>query len=470
MAFWDSGVVTATLFVLSMLGLAGFCRYRISAVERLGIPDCILAGVLGLLLGPGGGGWVSIDTGVLESAVYHGLAIVFIAVGLQEAPAGRQGGGGRSMAFAIPFMAVMQGLLGLLMVLVLTAVLGAALHPGFGLLLPLGFNQGPGQALSMGSAWEQSGLVSGSQVGLIMASLGFFWAIVAGVPLIAVGRRLGWLDDPGRSGVKLDTQAPSGGESLPVSGPGGLEVLTLHVVFIGVVYLATYGVVSALAGGLSARPQLAAMIWGFHFLVGVGLAMTLRGLVRRLGGRGLPLDSDLLGRIAGLTVDFVTCSAIAAVQLGVLRENFLPIFAITTLGGGATLFFSIWLARRAFPEAPFEHCLVLFGISTGTLPMGLALLRKVDPQFRGPAPASAVLGAVGALVFSIPLLLVVMPIPVGQWPEGFPGAVWLCIGILAVYLAVIVLAWKKLGPLQFDRPLSRLWPTDQALPSGDVHD
>jgi len=470
-AFWESGAVLAGLFVLSMLGLASLCRARIAAVERLGIPDCILAGMLGLLVGPGGLGWVSIDSGVLESAVYHGLALVFIAVGLQEAPAGRKGGGGRSMAFAIPFMAVMQGLLGLLMVLLLTAVLGAALHPGFGLLLPLGFNQGPGQALSMGSAWEQSGLVNGSQVGLIMAAMGFFWAIVAGVPLIALGRKLGWLEDPGRSGTAPDSQVSAQSDTLPDTGPGGLEVLTLHVVFIGVVYLATFGVVSALASGLAAKPQLAAMIWGFHFLVGVGLAMALRIFWRRVArGGGLPLDTGLLGRIAGLTVDFVTCAAISAVQVGVLRDNFVPIFVITTLGGGATLLFSIWLARRAFPEAPFEHCLVLFGISTGTLPMGLALLRKVDPQFKGPAPASAVLGAVGALVFSIPLLLVVMPIPVGQWPDGFPGAVWLCVGILAVYLGVIVLAWKKLGPLELQRPFSQLWPAPELEPAEGVHE
>ena len=58
------------------------------------------------------------------------------------------------------------------------------------------------------------------------------------------------------------------------------------------------------------------------------------------------------------------------------------------------------------------------------------------------------------------LLLVVLPIPVGQWPDGFPGAVWLSVGILVVYLGIIVLAWWKLGPLQFDKPLMRMWPTE----------
>ena len=41
---------------------------------------------------------------------------------------------------------MLAGLLGLLMVLLLTAVLGAALHPGFGLLLPLEWSVPPYRA------------------------------------------------------------------------------------------------------------------------------------------------------------------------------------------------------------------------------------------------------------------------------------------------------------------------------------
>lgn len=229
--------------------------------------------------------------------------------------------------------------------------------------------------------------------------------------------------------------------------------LTLHLVFVAGVYLATYLVVTGLASALAGRPQLAAMVWGFHFLVGVALALALRVGVTRLGsGEGLPLHDGLLGRISTVMVDVVTCSALAAVQIGVLRTHLLPILVITTVGGGVTLWFTQWIARRAFPDAPFEHGLLLFGMATGTLPVGLALLRQVDPRMQSPASSSAVLGSLGALVLGAPLLLVVLPIPVGAWPDGFPDAVWLAVGILVVYLLVLVLGWWRLGTLQLRVP------------------
>jgi ESS family glutamate:Na+ symporter len=457
MAFWSSGAASAILYVLACLGGATFLRTRIGALQRLGIPDCILAGVIGLTLGPSVSGLVSIDTSVLESVVYHGLALIFITVGLQRPSKGGSSGGGKSMAFAIPFLAVMQGFIGLSLVLIISAITAEALHPGFGLLLPLGFNQGPGQALSMGQAWEASGLTDGSQIGLIIATIGFLWAIVAGIPLIAWGKRRGLLT----ATQSTDSNTPKEA-ALPQPEGSAVAPLTLHLVFIGCVYLATYGLVANLASALSAKPQLAAMVWGFHFLIGVGLALALRTLVTRLGsGDGLPLHDGLLGRTSSVMVDVVTCSALAAVQIGVLKTHFIPILVITTVGGGLTLLVTIWLARRAFPEAPFEHGVVLFGLATGTLPMGLALLRQVDPKLEGPAPASAVLGAVGALVLSAPLLLVVLPIPVGAWPDGFPGAVWLTTGILLIYLSLLLLGWWKLGNLQFTRPMAQLWPSSK---------
>jgi ESS family glutamate:Na+ symporter len=457
MSFWTSGSAAAILYVLACLGGATLLRTRIAALQRLGIPDCIMAGVIGLVLGPSVSGLVRIDTSVLESVVYHGLALIFITVGLQRPSKTGNSGGGKSMAFAIPFLAVMQGFIGLALVLLISAITAEALHPGFGLLLPLGFNQGPGQALSMGQAWEASGLTDGSQIGLIIAAIGFLWAIVAGVPLIAWGKRRGLLTAP-KTANAAEPNAPT---EPPLPQPEGSSVapLTLHLVFIGCVYLATYGIVSNLADALSSKPQLSAMVWGFHFLIGVGLALALRTIVTRIGsGAGLPLHDGLLGRTSSVMVDVVTCSALAAVQIGVLKTHLIPILVITTVGGGLTLFVTIWLARRAFPESPFEHGVVLFGLATGTLPMGLALLRQVDPKLEGPAPASAVLGAVGALVLSAPLLLVVLPIPVGAWPDGFPGAVWLTTGILLLYLSLLLLGWWKLGNLQFTKPMAQLWP------------
>ena len=79
--------------------------------------------------------------------------------------------------------------------------------------------------------------------------------------------------------------------------------------------------------------------------------------------------------------------------------------------------------------------------------MGLALLRIVDPNLQSAAPASATKGAVFALIFSAPLLLLVMPYAISQWPQGYPSTHYILIGGLTLYTFVILGFWKKLANL-----------------------
>ena len=444
MKYWESGLVVTILLVAGLLLAAELIRRFVPLFRKLGIPGSIIAGVLGLALGPSAAQLLPLDTDVLESAVYHGLAIAFIAVGLQTPPAGRKGGGSTSMAFAIPWLLTFQAALGLAIVLLL-----GGLHPGLGALLPLGFQQGPGQALSLGAAWEASGLENGAQIGLIIAAFGFAWSVFCGVPLVAWGRKRGLIAPlpPAKEATQNDTRA-----SLP---PGSLELATRQAVAIGIVYLATYGIVRFLSG-LNGLSDLA---WGFHFLVGTLIALPTRVLVNKMPGP-TPLDDKLLGRIAGITVDFITCSALAAIQISVLTANLVPILVLTTVAGLCTLFCVVWLSRRAFPDAPFEHCVVLFGAATGTLPMGLALLRIIDPELRSPAPISAVLGSIGAIIGSAPVVVVFLPRMVASWTDGtYPGAGWMWLGICIAYVIALTIGWRLIGPLRFHKPIASFWPT-----------
>lgn len=440
MQFWQSGTVLTVLWLSLALAGAEALRRTVPALARIGVPGSIVAGLFGLLAGPSVLGWLPLDAGVLESIVYHGLAIVFIAVTLTKPAGGRKGAGAASMSFAIPFMIALQCFAGLLIVMLLG--LSTPMHPGFGLILPMGFEEGPGQALSLGAAWEAGGMTNGAQVGLIVAALGFGWSIFIGVPLVAWGRRRGLLAPlpPRPTSHALDA-----GETL--SPPGAIDLLTLHAAAIAITYLLTYGFISGLAWLLRDMPGIAAMAWGFHFIFASIFAIGTRALLSRIPS-GTPLDDGLLSRIGGFTVDVVTCAAIAAIQIAVLKEHWVPIVATTAVGGLLTLVVALWLASRAFPDAPFEHCVVLFGMSTGTLPTGLALLRIIDPDLRSSAPSSAVLGSAGAVLGAAPLFLGVVPFAIGGWPGGFPGTGWATLGILAAFLLVVFGLWWKLGPLR----------------------
>lgn len=456
MAFWESGLVVDALLIAALLFAAATLRKILPPLRKLGVPDSMVAGFIGLICGPTALAVVPFNPETLESFVYHGLALVFIAVGLQSPARGKGAGGAKSVAFAIPFFAVLQGLVGLLVVLAFSAFAVERMHPGMGLMLPLGFNQGPGQALSLGRSWEASGFVDGGDVGLIVAAMGFAWAVFIGVPLVAWGRKKGWAADPGTAADAAAIEQEK--REVPPPGPGALELLSTQAIWIGLIYLATYGILYGLAALLVDKPQFAAMVWGFHFIVGTFLALGARRVLDRLVPKH-QLDDALLGRISGTTVDVVTCSAIAAVSLTVFRANLVPILVLTSLGGGATLLSCIWLARRAFPSAPFQHAVVMFGAATGTLPTGLALLRIMDPEMKGPVPANVVLGAAGALVLSIPLLIVVLPIPIAGFEHNYWGSIGLAVGILAVYILLLLVGWRFLGPLRFAKPWRKFWPS-----------
>ncbi|PRP93077.1 Sodium/glutamate symporter [Enhygromyxa salina] len=449
MQFWASGGALTAITIIVLLLACEVIARLIPPLRRLGLPLAILAGAIGLLLGDQALGLLSLDIELLESVVYHGLAIVFISVSLKAPSEGGRTAGSRSMAFAIVAMMATQAVVGLGVIL----ALDSTLHPGFGLLLPMGFEEGPGQALSMGAAWDDGGLPNGAQVGLIIAVIGFGWCVLAGVPLVIWGRRKGW--------AARDQSAAGGREAetitVPQPEPGSLDTLTTQAAVVGLCYLLTWALCTGLARALASMPDLAAMVWGFHFIFGAAVAMAMRPLLARLPG-GTPVDDRTMGRVGGFTVDVITCAALSAVQIAVLRSHWLPIVLVTTLGGLWTLVFAMWMARRAWTEAPFEHAVLWFGMSTGTLPTGLALLKVVDPDMRSPAAVSAVFGSAGSVIGVGPLLMGLVPMTVAAYGGDWPGRGWLMLGALVGYSIVVIGLWRAFGGLRFRGPLLSMWP------------
>ena len=189
--FFTNAVVRTLLGLGVCFALATLITRRIPQIQKLGLPLAIVAGLLGCIarvIDPS-----CMDVDVLKTMVYHGLALVFITVGLQFPSKSAKNRDALSIGFAISTMGALQGFMGALCIMVLSVIIGNQLHPGLGLLVPLGFNQGPGQALTFGRAWEATGLESGADLGIIIAALGFVWSIIVGIPLVLYGKKKGWL-------------------------------------------------------------------------------------------------------------------------------------------------------------------------------------------------------------------------------------------------------------------------------------
>ncbi|MFT6142726.1 MAG: ESS family glutamate:Na+ symporter [Myxococcota bacterium] len=441
---WEQSLLVTALVMAGCFFVAEVCRRLVPPLRSLGLPGSILAGMFGLLVGPQLLSILPINNAVLTTLVYHGLAIVFIAIALTPPDPGSSShsatADATSMGFAIVVMISLQTVVGIAVVLSL-GLLSEPTHPGFGLMLPLGFEQGPGQAMSMGKAWEASGgLVDGEQIGLVVAAAGFAWSIVVGVPLVAFGRLRGWTSSKRAAMTAPEPAVTSRGQ------PGSVDIMTQQLVIIGLCYSVTLGLCSGLYTLLMPIAEdVAPMVWGFHFIIGALVASAVRAALLKMGS-GEVLSRALLPRISGTAVDITTVCAIAAVQLSVFASNWVPIAVLTTIGGVVTLVVCVWLAPRAFNEDRFEHMVVWFGMSTGTLPMGLALVRIIDPELRTSAAISAVAGSAVATLGAIPVVLLLHPAMVSTWPTA--GGLWLLLLATVAYAVVVTVVWWRTGRLR----------------------
>ena len=119
------------------------------------IPTSVLAGFL--LLALKSAGILKIPSNFLEMVTYHGIAIGFIALSLRASNRKEEeadkGSGFRSGALIISTYLV-QAVMGLAISLILSYFWMPGLFKASGILLPMAFGQGPGQANNVGLTYE----------------------------------------------------------------------------------------------------------------------------------------------------------------------------------------------------------------------------------------------------------------------------------------------------------------------------
>ena len=180
-------------WLASMLLIGVLLRARIPFFQRFLFPSCLIGGIIGLILV--NFRVINVAVSDLEIFAYHFFNISFISVGLTHGN-DQKNSSPRSKAFikGPAWMALVQGTCfglqaavgGLL--LILFGVLGMELFPTFGFLVPLGFEEGPGQALSVGKVWEGFGFTQAATIGLTFAAIGYLFAFFVGVPIVNRGK------------------------------------------------------------------------------------------------------------------------------------------------------------------------------------------------------------------------------------------------------------------------------------------
>jgi ESS family glutamate:Na+ symporter len=440
------GTALQFAFILALLGVSLILKANIKFFRKHLIPTALLGGLIGLIMGPEILGWVPFNAETLENIVYHLMAVGFIALALKKRQK-KSNANITNTGFAIVNTYIWQAVIGLGITLLLAATFMPNLFPNLGLLLPLSFAQGPGNALNTGSSLESlvpasKALVNGGNIGLSLAAFGFIWAIVGGIPFMNILRRIYKRKKQTVTEITSAVDPDIQEHTANVPKTIYLDDLTIQAVMIGVCYLLTYLVLLGLEAILGADSTLMKLFWGFQFLFGTLIAILMRVIMDFLNKKNITrihyIDNYLLQRISSVSFDIMIVAAVCAISLTVLAEYIVPILILTTVGGIFTMIYSAKMAKWMYKEDAFEHAVALYGMWTGTVVTGMALLKEVDPTGRTSVPESLVLGSGFAAIIGVPLMMI-LNIPISAWVQDKPWLYIVTYAVFAVYSAVCML-------------------------------
>ena len=397
------------LYIGLFFGIAVILKRIFPIFQRFVIPNSIIAGFIGFLLGPNVLNLTHLDFNTLGKMVYHMMAIGFISLALRDMTKNKTVDAFNS-GFIIVTTYLFQGFVGFLMMLI-WGIFDPRVSPLIGIILPLGFGQGPGQAYSIGSQWERLGLVHGSSVGLAIAAAGFGWATFGGIVILNFLIKKTKYNANGSSKDFLVKKKIMEVKDYEFSDMDGM---TIQIAIISIIYIITFLFLKFVEISIGSLGNLgrtvSTVLWGFHFVFGAIIAMLFRRIYGKLQRKGIAkenyLNNFLLQRIGGGVFDFMVAASISAVSFEKIKGIFWPIFFLTMLGGILTYLYISFIVSKTIQNYKVENKIAFYGMLTGTISTGMALLRELDPGFEKGVAENLVFGSGFSIFIGFPLIFV----------------------------------------------------------------
>ena len=292
---WNAVLVLGVLAVMVIVAIR-LRRYKLFHKSLL--PAAVLCGFLMLVVKLVGvkAGLFHTDSAaynrfneVLQVLTYHGIAIGFIAMTLrtpsEESKSSDRLVGPKSGAVIVSSYMI-QGLVGLAISIILSYTVMPGLFRASGILLPMGYGQGPGQANNFGTTFEKLGFTGGHSFGLAIAAAGYLSACIVGVIYLNYLVRKGKIKrgpyEPVAGSVTVDNPE----ELVESNASESLDRLSRQLAIVMGIYMLTYVVTLAITEGVGlisegAKNTVAGLIWGFNFMVGSALAIAVRALLKK---------------------------------------------------------------------------------------------------------------------------------------------------------------------------------------------
>lgn len=404
-------------FIASAIVAANVLRRKVAFIRKGLMPVSVMAGFILLILKTLGVYRPAEET--LEMLVYHSIALGFIAMSLRKAaPAGTKEA--RSAGFKSGAVIVgtylIQAVVGLVITLGLAFTVIPDLFKPAGLLLPMGFGQGPGQANNIGGSYEALGFAGGRSFGLSIAAAGYICACTVGVYILNRWKKNGLLRS-GKPENYDETQVPGffqDTNEIPIAD--SIDRFSIQAVMVLMVYLFTYLVTWGLTSGIAAvSPALAdllnSLLWGFNFIIGSVLALLVRVGLNKAQEAGWVTrqyqNNYLLNRISGFFFDLMIVAGIASIDLEDISGLLMPFVLIVLAGAICTWLYLRIVCQKTYGSYYREGLISMYGMLTGTIGSGILLLREIDPELDTPAANNLVVGSSYAIILGAPLLVFV---------------------------------------------------------------
>jgi len=460
MHFWDIEVWSFIIeFAVLLAGMmvANMLRRMIKPLRQSLIPSAVIGGflVLGLSALFRRFGIEVFQVHALETLIYHGLGLGFVALALKTEERKKSKEANRDVfntGITVVSTYLLHGVVGLSITLLLSYVIGN--WAAAGMLLPMGYGQGSGQAYNWGNIYQNATdyppFYGGISFGLAIAAMGFVASGIGGVIYLNIMKAKGR--------IKPSILNPEEAEEETVEYikrrdeialTESLDKMTVQIGLVVLTYIGAFGLMYFSSIGLDyigaiAEGTVKPIIWGFNFLIGTLCAILLKkvlGYCRKVKlVKREYRNNFMLNRIAGFMFDLMVVASIAAIDLSAFRERsfWIPLILICVAGAFATYFQIKIIAKKIFPKYSDEAFLALYGMLTGTLSTGIILLREADPSFETPAAKNLVYQQLWAIIFGFPMLLLM-----GVAPQSI-SMTWLVLAALAIlFAAMTILLFRK---------------------------
>lgn len=428
--FTDCGIIS----ILLLLGK--YLRVRVKWIQKLFIPPSLLAGLFGLALGPNGLGWIPLSPYISTySAIL--IALIFGALPLASPPFSLKSVThrvGSVWAYAQLGLLLQWSLVGLFGFFVLKAI-WPELNDAFAIMLPTGFYGGHGTAAAIGATFKEHGWEDAVSLGMTTATIGVVCAIIGGLFMIKWAAKhnhtsfvTDFKDLPSemRSGLVPKHKRDSMGEATTSSI--SIESLTLHISIILMIsfigYLISQGVKTI-------YPILEIPIFSCAFITG----LILNKLFHHFNIASY-INIETTQRLSSSFTDLLVAFGVASIQLGIVLKYTWPLITLIVAGTIIVWFITFFLGKKLAHSYWFERTVFAWGWWTGSMAMGIALLRIVDPQQNSKTMDDYAI----AYLPIAPVEIIIITLAPILYLNGY--GLWLLIGCLFMSMCIILLSIK----------------------------